>query len=154
MKETISIKPAEVVRKWYLIDADGLVLGRLASQIALILRGKHKTTYTPNIDCGDNVIVINAEKVALTGKKVTDKVYYHHTGYVGGIKGVTVKEQLEKHPERIIIKAVERMITRNKLGRAQMTKLHVYAGSQHPHAGQTPEVLDIASKNPKNVLRG
>ena len=154
MKETISIKPAEVVRKWYLIDADGLVLGRLASQIALILRGKHKTTYTPNIDCGDNVIVISAEKVALTGKKVTDKVYYHHTGYVGGIKGVTVKEQLEKHPERIIIKAVERMITRNKLGRAQMTKLHVYAGSQHPHAGQTPEVLDIASKNPKNVLRG
>ncbi len=154
MKETVSIKPAEVVRKWYLIDAEGLVLGRLASQIALILRGKHKTTYTPNIDCGDNVIVINAEKVALTGKKVTDKVYYHHTGYVGGIKGITVKEQLEKHPERIIIKAVERMITRNKLGRAQMTKLHVYAGAEHPHAGQTPEVLDIASKNPKNVLRG
>lgn len=154
MKETVSIKPAEVVRKWYLIDAEGLVLGRLASQIALILRGKHKTTYTPNIDCGDNVIVINAEKVAFTGKKVTDKVYYHHTGYVGGIKGITVKEQLEKHPERIIIKAVERMITRNKLGRAQMTKLHVYAGAEHPHAGQTPEVLDIASKNPKNVLRG
>ncbi len=154
MKETISTKPADVVRKWYLIDAEGLVLGRLASQIALILRGKHKTTYTPNIDCGDNVIVINAEKVALTGKKVTDKVYYHHTGYVGGIKGITVKEQLEKHPERIIIKAVERMITRNKLGRAQMTKLHVYVGAEHPHAGQTPEVLDIASKNPKNVLRG
>lgn len=154
MKETISIKPTEVVRKWYLIDATDLVLGRLASQIALILRGKHKTTYTPHIDCGDNVIVINAEKVALTGKKETDKIYYHHTGYVGGIKGITVKEQLEKHPERIIIKAVERMISRNKLGRAQMTKLHVYAGDKHPHAGQTPEVLDIASKNPKNKMRG
>lgn len=150
MKDTISMKPAEVVRKWYLIDATDLVLGRLASQIAKILRGKHKTTYTPNVDCGDNVIVINAEKVALTGNKLADKIYYHHTGFVGGIKGITAGKQLENHPERVIIKAVERMISRNKMGREQMTKLHVYAGPDHPHAGQTPEVLDVASMNPKN----
>ncbi len=148
--KTISTKPSEVVRKWYLIDAEGLVLGRLASQIAKILRGKHKATYTPNIDCGDNVIVINAEKVALTGNKLMDKVYYHHTGFPGGIKGITAGKQLESHPERVLIKAVERMISRNKLGREQMTKLHVYAGSEHPHSGQIPEVLDIASMNPKN----
>lgn len=150
MKETISIKPAEVVRKWYLIDATDLVLGRLASQIAKILRGKHKTTFTPHVDCGDNVIVINAEKVALTGNKLADKVYYHHTGFVGGIKGITAGKQLEEHPERVIIKAVERMISRNKMGREQMTKLHVYAGPSHPHTAQTPETLDIASMNSKN----
>ena len=150
MKETISIKPAEVVRKWYLIDATDLVLGRLASQIAKILRGKHKTTFTPHVDCGDNVIVINAEKVALTGNKLADKVYYHHTGFVGGIKGITAGKQLEEHPERVIIKAVERMISRNKMGREQMTKLHVYAGPSHPHTAQTPETLDIAAMNSKN----
>lgn len=150
MKDTVSIKPSEVVRKWYLIDATDLVLGRLASQIALILRGKHKTTFTPHIDCGDNVIVINAEKVALTGNKLADKVYYHHTGFPGGIKGITAGKQLEQHPERVIMKAVERMISRNKMGREQMTKLHIYAGASHPHAGQNPEVLDIAAKNPKN----
>ena len=150
MKETISIKPAEGVRKWYLIDATDLVLGRLASQIAKILRGKHKTTFTPHVDCGDNVIVINAEKVALTGNKLADKVYYHHTGFVGGIKGITAGKQLEEHPERVIIKAVERMISRNKMGREQMTKLHVYAGPSHPHTAQTPETLDIASMNSKN----
>ena len=150
MKETISIKPTEVVRKWYLIDATDLVLGRLASQIAKILRGKHKTTFTPHVDCGDNVIVINAEKVALTGNKLADKVYYHHTGFVGGIKGITAGKQLEEHPERVIIKAVERMISRNKMGREQMTKLHVYAGPSHPHTAQTPETLDIASMNSKN----
>jgi len=150
MKETISIKPTEVVRKWYLIDATDLVLGRLASQIAKILRGKHKTTFTPHVDCGDNVIVINAEKVALTGNKLADKVYYHHTGFPGGIKGITAGKQLEEHPERVIIKAVERMISRNKMGREQMTKLHVYAGPSHPHTAQTPETLDIASMNSKN----
>ena len=150
MKETISIKPTEVVRKWYLIDATDLVLGRLASQIAKILRGKHKTTFTPHVDCGDNVIVINAEKVALTGNKLADKVYYHHTGFVGGIKGITAGKQLEEHPERVIIKAVERMISRNKMGREQMTKLHVYAGPSHPHTAQTPETLDIAAMNSKN----
>jgi len=150
MKETISIKPAEVVRKWYLIDATDLVLGRLASQIAKILRGKHKTTFTPHVDCGDNVIVINAEKVALTGNKLADKVYYHHTGFPGGIKSITAGKQLEEHPERVIIKAVERMISRNKMGREQMTKLHVYAGPSHPHTAQTPETLDIASMNSKN----
>lgn len=148
--KTISTKPSEVIRKWYLIDAEGLVLGRLASQIAKILRGKHKPTYTPHIDCGDNVIVINAEKVHLTGNKLADKVYYRHTGFPGGIKGITAGKQLEAHPERVIIKAVERMISRNKLGRTQMTKLHVYAGSEHPHGGQVPEVLDIASMNTKN----
>jgi large subunit ribosomal protein L13 len=150
MKETISIKPTEVVRKWYLIDATDLVLGRLASQIAKILRGKHKTTFTPHVDCGDNVIVINAEKVALTGNKLADKVYYHHTGFPGGIKGITAGKQLEEHPERVIIKAVERMISRNKMGREQMTKLHVYAGPSHPHTAQAPETLDIASMNSKN----
>ncbi len=150
MKETISIKPAEVVRKWYLIDATDLVLGRLASQIAKILRGKHKTTFTPHVDCGDNVIVINAEKVALTGNKLADKVYYHHTGFPGGIKSITAGKQLEEHPERVIIKAVERMISRNKMGREQMTKLHVYAGPSHPHTAQTPETLDIAAMNSKN----
>ena len=150
MKETISIKPTEVVRKWYLIDATDLVLGRLASQIAKILRGKHKTTFTPHVDCGDNVVVINAEKVALTGNKLADKVYYHHTGFVGGIKGITAGKQLEEHPKRVIIKAVERMISRNKMGREQMTKLHVYAGPSHPHTAQTPETLDIAAMNSKN----
>jgi large subunit ribosomal protein L13 len=150
MKETISIKPTEVVRKWYLIDATDLVLGRLASQIAKILRGKHKTTFTPHVDCGDNVIVINAEKVALTGNKLADKVYYHHTGFPGGIKSITAGKQLEEHPERVIIKAVERMISRNKMGREQMTKLHVYAGPSHPHTAQTPETLDIAAMNSKN----
>ena len=149
--KTYSAKPSQVERNWYVIDADGVVLGRLASQIAMRLRGKHKPIFTPHIDCGDNIIVINAEKVALTGNKRTDKIYYWHTGYPGGIKSRTADKVLDgKHPERVVIKAVERMITRSSLGRQQMRKLHVYAGTEHPHQAQSPEVLDIAAMNSKN----
>jgi large subunit ribosomal protein L13 len=149
--KTYSAKPAEVEKKWVLIDADGVVLGRLASVVAMRLRGKHKPTFTPHIDCGDNVIVINADKVKLTGKKLTDKVYYRHTGYPGGIKEARAGKILEgKHPHRVITKAVERMISRNPLGRQQMKNLRVYAGTEHPHEAQKPEVLDLAAMNPKN----
>ena len=150
MKTTLSAKPATIKRDWYLIDATDLVLGRLASQIATILRGKNKTSYTPHMDCGDYVVVINADKVALTGKKLERKMYYHHTGYIGGIKGISAGKLMEKKPEDVIYKAVERMISRNKLGRQMMTKLRVYAGAEHPHTAQNPIVLDIAAKNPKN----
>ncbi|MDD9875915.1 MAG: 50S ribosomal protein L13 [Magnetovibrio sp.] len=149
--KTYSAKPADVERKWYVIDADGLVLGRLASVIATRLRGKHKPTFTPHIDCGDNVIVVNAEKVKLTGNKRADKTYHWHTGYPGGIKSRTAGAILDgSHPERVVEKAVERMISRNKLGRQQMKKLHVYAGAEHPHEAQQPESLDVAAMNPKN----
>ncbi|MDP6927898.1 MAG: 50S ribosomal protein L13 [Rhodospirillales bacterium] len=148
---TYSAKQSEVVRGWFLIDAEEVVLGRLASIVSMRLRGKHKTTYTPHIDCGDNIIVVNADKVKLTGNKRADKTYYWHTGYPGGIKSRTAGQILEgKHPERVVIKAVERMISRNPLGRQQMRKLHVYAGTEHPHEAQKPEVLDIAAMNPKN----
>ena len=150
MKTTISAKPATIKRDWYLIDATDLVLGRMASQIATILRGKNKTSYTPHMDCGDYVVVINADKVALTGKKLERKMYYHHTGYIGGIKGISAGKLMEKKPEDVIYKAVERMISRNKLGRQMMTKLRIYAGAEHPHTAQNPIVLDIAAKNPKN----
>jgi large subunit ribosomal protein L13 len=149
---TYSAKPAEVEKKWVLIDAKGLVVGRLASIIALRLRGKHKPTYTPHVDCGDNVIVINAEKVVLTGRKAEQKIYYHHTGYIGGIKERTAKFVLEgKFPQRIVEKAVERMLPRGPLGRRQLGNLRVYKGADHPHAAQQPEVLDIAAMNRKNV---
>ena len=152
MMNTYSAKPTEIERKWNVVDAEGLVLGRLASIISMRLRGKHKPTYTPHMDCGDHIIVINADKVQLTGRKRADKVYYRHTGYPGGIKSRTAGQVLEgEHPERVVIKAVERMISRNPLGRQQMTKLHVYAGSDHPHAAQNPEVLDVAAMNPKNT---
>ena len=152
--KTYSAKPSDVEKNWYVIDAKDLVLGRLASQIALRLRGKHKPLFTPHIDCGDNIIVINAEKVGLTGNKRNDKTYYWHTGYPGGIKSRTADKILDsKHPERVIIKAVERMITRSPLGRQQMRKLHVYAGEEHPHQAQNPEVLDIGAMNPKNIRR-
>ena len=148
---TYSAKPSEIERKWYVIDAEGLVLGRMAAVIATRLRGKHKTTYTPHMDCGDNIIVINAEKVKLTGNKRADKTYYWHTGYPGGIKSRTAGTILDgKHPERVVQKAVERMISRNPLGRRQMKKLHVYAGAEHPHEAQQPEVLDVAAMNSKN----
>ena len=150
MKTTLSAKPATIKRDWYLIDATDLVLGRMASQIATILRGKNKTSYTPHMDCGDYVVVINADKVALTGKKLERKMYYHHTGYIGGIKGISAGKLMEKKPEDVIYKAVERMISRNKLGRQMMTKLRIYAGAKHPHTAQNPIVLDIAAKNPKN----
>jgi large subunit ribosomal protein L13 len=134
-----------------LIDAEGLILGRLASIVANRLRGKHLTTFTPHVDMGDNVIIVNAEKVKVTGKKLTDKVFYWHTNHPGGIKGRSIGQLLGGgHPERVIEKAVERMITRGPLGRQQMRNLRVYAGPAHPHEGQQPEVLDVASLNPKN----
>ena len=149
---TFSQKPEEVVKKWIVIDAEGLVLGRLASLVAMRLRGKHKATYTPHVDDGDNVIVINADKVAMTGKKYTDKVYYWHTGYPGGIKERTARQIIEgRFPERVIEKAVERMVPRGPLGRRQMKNLRVYAGTNHPHEAQQPEVLDVAKLNKKNV---
>ena len=150
--KTYSAKPKEVTRDWFIIDADGLVLGRLASQIALRLRGKHKPTFTPHIDCGDNIVVINADKVVLTGNKRTNKEYFWHTGYPGGIRSRTADKILSsKYPERVLMKAVERMISRSPLGRQQMRKLHVYAGNEHPHDAQKPQVLDIAKINRKNV---
>ena len=149
--KTFSAKPAEVEKKWVIIDAEGVVLGRLASVVAMRLRGKHKPIFTPHVDCGDNVIVINAGKVRLTGNKLADKTYYRHTGYPGGIKEARAGAILEgRFPERVVIKAVERMITRNRLGRKQMKNLRVYAGAEHPHEAQNPEILDVASMNPKN----
>ena len=153
--KTYVMKPAEVEKKWHVIDADGLVLGRMAVIIANILRGKHKPGYTPNVDCGDHVIVINADKVALTGNKLTDKKYYWHTGYPGGIKERTADKILTgKHPERVVIKAVERMVPRGPLGRQQMKNLRVYAGTEHPHEAQQPVPLDIAAMNRKNKRLG
>jgi large subunit ribosomal protein L13 len=148
-------KPAEVEKKWVLIDAEGLVVGRLASIIANRLRGKHKPTYTPHVDDGDNVIVINADKVVFTGKKYHDKKFYWHTGYPGGIKERTMRQTLEgRFPERVLEKAVERMIPRGPLGRRQMKNLRVYAGSEHPHEAQQPVTLDVAKLNAKNTKRG
>jgi len=153
MKTTKSATPATVEKKWLLIDAEGLVVGRAASIIASILRGKHKPSYTPHVDCGDNVIVINADKVKFTGKKMTDKVYYKHTGYAGGIKETTPAKILDgRFPERVLEKAIERMIPRGPLGRDQMRNLRVFAGTEHPHEAQHPEVLDIASRNRKNKV--
>ncbi len=151
LKTTVSIKPSEVTKQWLLIDADGLVLGRLATIIANRLRGKHKPQFTPHVDCGDNVIVINAERVRVTGKKADQSTFYYHTGYPGGIKGRTIRQTLESaHPERVLEKAVERMITRGPLQRRQMKHLHVYAGAAHPHEGQAPQRLDVAALNTKN----
>ncbi len=148
---TYATKASDIERKWYVVDAEDVVLGRLSAEVSKLLRGKHKPSYSPNLDCGDYVIVINADKVKLTGKKLTDKKYFKHTGWIGGIKETTPAKILAgRFPERIIIKAVERMITRNPLGRQQMTKLKVYAGSEHPHTAQNPEVFDIAAKNEKN----
>jgi len=143
--------PKDIVKKWILVDAEDVVLGRLASILAMRLRGKHKPEYTPNMDCGDNVIVINAEKVKLTGNKRNQKTYYWHTGYPGGIKSRTADKLLDgRFPERVISKAVERMVPRGPLGRKVMSNLHIYAGAEHPHEAQQPEMLDVASMNPKN----
>ncbi len=148
---TYSAKPSEIEKKWWLIDADGLILGRLATIIAKYLRGKHKPTFTPNMDCGDNIIVVNAEKIQLTGAKRTNKIYYRHTGYPGGIKAQTVDKILDgAHPERVIQKAVQRMISRGPLGRQQISNLRVYGGSEHPHEAQKPVTLDIGAMNQKN----
>ncbi len=149
--KTISAKETDIDRKWHVIDADGVVLGRLAAVIASRLRGKHKPLYTPHVDCGDNIIVINAEKVRLTGRKMQDKRYYRHTGHPGGIKETSPEKIIAgKFPERVVQKAVERMVPRSPLGRQQLKKLHVYAGTDHPHAAQKPETLDVAGMNPKN----
>jgi large subunit ribosomal protein L13 len=151
--KTYSAKPSEVKAKWYLINADGIVVGRLASVLAKMVRGKHKPTYTPHIDCGDNVVVINAEKVRLTGRKREQRLFHWHTGYPGGIKHRTSGQILDgKHPERVLEKAVERMLPKESpLARRQLKKLKIYAGAEHPHAAQQPEVIDIASLSPKNA---
>ena len=150
--KTYTAKPAEIEKKWILIDAEGVVLGRLATIVAMRLRGKHKPTFTPHMDMGDNVIIINTDKVQMTGAKREDKRYYWHTNHPGGIKFRTARQVLEgAHPERVVIKAVERMISRNRLGRAQMSNLRVYAGAAHPHEAQQPTVLDVKSMNPKNT---
>ena len=153
MKMTVSAKPAEIVKNWLLIDAEGLVVGRLASIIANRLRGKHKALYTPHVDCGDNVIVINADKVRFTGRKLTQKTYYRHTGYAGGIKEITADKVLAgRFPERVLEKAVERMVPRGPLGRDQMRSLRIFKGTEHPHVAQNPTVLDVGAMNRKNKV--
>jgi large subunit ribosomal protein L13 len=150
--KTTSLKPADVEKKWVVIDASGLVVGRLASVVAMRLRGKHKPAYTPHVDCGDNVIVINADKVVFTGKKREQKVYYHHTGYPGGIKERTARAILDgRFPERVVEKAVERMLPRGPLFRQILGNLRVYKGAEHPHVAQSPEALDVGALNRKNV---
>jgi large subunit ribosomal protein L13 len=149
---TFSAKPAEIEKKWVMIDATGLVLGRLASIVALHLRGKHLPIFTPHVDCGDNVIVINAAKVALTGRKREKKIYQYHTGHIGGIKERTARWILEgKFPERVVEKAIERMLPHGPLGRRQFGNLRVYPGAEHPHAAQQPQMLDIVKMNRKNT---
>ena len=150
--KTYSAKPADIEKKWVVIDAQGVVLGRLASIIAMRLRGKHKATFTPHMDMGDNVIVVNADKVQLTGNKRRDKTYYWHTGDPGGIKSRTATQILEgRFPERVLMKAVERMMPGGPLTRKQLTNLRVYAGAEHPHEAQNPEVVDVRSMSPKNT---
>ncbi len=152
MLKTYVAKPKEITRKWWLVDAEGLVLGRAATIMANILRGKHKPTFTPNFDCGDFIVVINAEKVKLTGKKMANKTYYWHTGHPGGIKQKTAEKIIgDKFPERILENAVSRMMSRGPLQRDIMTKLRIYKGSEHPHQAQNPQKLDIAAMNRKNV---
>jgi large subunit ribosomal protein L13 len=149
--QTYSAKASEIQKKWVVIDAEGLVVGRLAAIISTRLRGKHKPTYTPHMDCGDNVIVINAEKILFTGNKLTDKKYYWHTGYIGGIKDRTPEKFLTgKTPERVVELAVKRMLPRGPLGKHQFANLRVYAGPVHPHEAQQPQVLDVGAMNPKN----
>jgi large subunit ribosomal protein L13 len=141
--KTHSTKPSEVERQWYVVDAEGQILGRLASEIAKILKGKHKPLYAPNLDTGDYVIVINAEKVQVTGNKMDQKMYYRHSGYPGGLTGVTLREQMSKHPTRVIRSAVRGMLPHNRLGRAMLGKLKVYAGETHPHTAQKPQALEL-----------
>jgi len=141
--KTFSAKAEEINREWFLIDAEGKTLGRMASEIALRLRGKHKPEFTPHVDTGDYIVVVNAEKVAVTGNKMNDKMYHHHTGYVGNLKSINLRDLLEKHPERVIEKAVKGMLPKNSLGRQMYRKLKVYAGPEHPHAAQEPKDLEI-----------
>ena len=151
--KTFSIKPSEIKKNWILIDAEGLVLGRLASKIASVLRGKEKPTFTPHMDMGDNVIVINAEKVHLTGNKRDTKTYYWHTGYPGGIKETTPEKLHQKKPEEVLKLAVKRMLPGGALGKKQLSKLKVYAGEKHPHESQSPELIDVSKLNNKNIVR-
>jgi len=151
LKSTPSLKPVEAVRNWVLIDAENLILGRLATIIAMRLRGKHKPQFTPHVDCGDAVVVINAEKVKVTGNKLEDRLFHYHTGFAGGIKQRSIRQRLEsQRPGQVLEKAVERMITRGPLQRAQMKHLHVYGGESHPHDGQQPKRLDVGVMNTKN----
>ena len=153
MKTTASLKPAEVEKKWIVIDAENAVVGRLASFIAMRLRGKHRPDYTPHVDCGDYVVVLNADKVKFTGRKLDQKIYYRHTGHPGGIKQITAGKQLNgRFPERVLEKAVERMLPKESpLAREQMTHLRLYTGAEHPHTAQNPEVIDFKSMNAKNA---
>ena len=145
IKQTSSLRKEDVDKKWILIDADGIILGRLASKVSMILRGKHKPSFTPHADCGDHVIIINAEKVKFTGKKLDDKIYYWHTGHPGGIKSKTARQIIEgKFPDRVIRMAVKRMIPKGPLGSVQLSNMKVYAGSNHPHEAQAPELLNIS----------
>ena len=143
MSTTVSAKPAEVRREWLLVDAEGKTLGRLASEIARRLRGKHKPIFTPHVDTGDYIVVVNAEKVAVTGNKLKDKMYHHHTGYIGNLKSISLEKQLQKAPERVIETAVRGMLPRNPLGRAMMKKLRIFAGPEHTHQAQQPKPLEI-----------
>ena len=150
--KTTSTRTEDVEKKWVLIDAEGLVVGRLATLVAMRLRGKHKASFTPHVDDGDNVIIVNADKIVLTGRKLENKIYYHHSGFIGGIKERSAKFILEgRFPERIVEKAVERMLPRGPLGRQQMANLRVYKGAEHPHAAQSPTTIDVASMNRKNT---
>ncbi len=149
--KTYTLKDTDVKKKWILVDAEGVVLGRLASQIASILRGKTNPAFTAHVDCGDNVIVINAEKVKVTGKKLVDHIFHYHTGFAGGVKSRSIGQRLDSdRPEQVVEKAVQRMLPRGPLGRQQFGNLRVYKGAEHPHEGQSPEILDIAARNPKN----
>ena len=139
--KTYMANPDKLERKWYVVDASGVVLGRLASEVAKVLRGKNKAEFTPHVDTGDYVIIVNAEKIKVTGKKLDQKVYYHHSGYVGGMKETTLKEMLDKHPDRVVKLAVQGMLPKGPLGREMLSKLHVYTGAEHPHAAQKPEAL-------------
>lgn len=141
--KTFSAKAETVERDWYVVDADGKTLGRLASEVALRLRGKHKPEFTPHVDTGDYIVIVNAEKVAVTGNKRSDKIYHHHTGYIGNLKSISLQDLLNKHPERVIEKAVKGMLPKNTLGRAMFRKLKVYAGGEHPHTAQQPRALEI-----------
>ena len=141
--KTYTVRKGDIKREWYVVDAQGKTLGRLASEIVKILRGKHKPTYVPHLDCGDYVIVVNAEKVRVTGKKLDQKFYYRHSGYPGGLKSINLRDQLQKHPTRVLEAAVRGMLPKNRLGRAMIKKLKVYAGGSHPHQAQQPEILEL-----------
>lgn len=153
MKTTVSLKPADVEKKWILIDAENAVVGRLATFVAMRLRGKHRPDYTPHVDCGDHVVIVNADKVRFTGRKLQQKIYYRHTGHPGGVKQITAEKQLNgRFPERVLEKAVERMLPKESpLARKQLTHLKIYAGGEHPHEAQAPETIAFAEKNAKNV---